>query len=110
MSQFSNDEFRHVFENQLRHFDQEMTELRRVFDSLDLDERKDLREWLEAVDCVERKCPFDWSLRVTVQHDEFDERDEKVGECNAQFAAMTMLAAIKCWDDGKPFAPDTIYP
>lgn len=36
---FPNDKFRHVFDRQLLHFDQEMTEVRRVYDSLDLDER-----------------------------------------------------------------------
>lgn len=69
-----------------------------------------MREWLEAVDSVERKCPYNWCLRVRVQHDEFDASGEKVDERNAEFRAWTMLEAIKCWDEGNPFVPDMLYP
>lgn len=63
-----------------------------------------------AFGSVERKCPYDWCLRVRVQHDEFDASGEKVDERNAEFMAWTMLEAIKCWDEGEPFVPDTLYP
>lgn len=106
----SPDDFRHVFDQQLRDFDQELTEFRSVYDSFGLAERRSLREWLEAVNAVENKCPFDWSLRVQVQHDEFDTAGEKVDERHAEFTAGTMLHAINCWDQGKPFAPNTISP
>ena len=62
------------------------------------------------MDAVEQKCPFNWCLRVNVEHDVFDEGGDKVDERHAQFCAWTMLAAIKCWDEGKPFIPDTTYP
>jgi hypothetical protein len=107
---FPNDEFRRADNSQLSHFDQEMTEFRQVYESLTAGERRDLREWLEAVDALGHKCPFDWCLRVKVEHDEFDENDDKVDERNAEFVAWTMLEAIKCWDEGKPFVPDTVYP
>jgi len=107
---FPNDDFQRPHNSQLRHFDQETTEFRRVYESLTPDERRGLREWLEAVDALGQKCPFDWCLRVKVEHDEFDENGDKVDERNAEFMAYTMLMAIKCWDEGKPFVPDTVYP
>ena len=72
--------------------------------------RSGLREWLQAADALGEKCPFEWCLRVKVEHDEFDENDEKVDERNTEFMAHTMLMAIKCWDEGKPFAPNTAHP
>ena len=41
---FSSDDFGRVFVNQLRHFDQEMTEVRLVYESIDPDEREELRD------------------------------------------------------------------
>lgn len=104
------DEFRHVFARQLRYFDQEMTEYRSVYDSLKQDERRDLRQWLEAVQSLGDKCPFEWHLEVKVEHDIYDERGEKVDERNAEFMAWTMLAAMDCWDKGEPFVPNSILP
>jgi hypothetical protein len=106
---FPNEDFRHAHNRQLSHFDQEMTEFRRVYETLSPDERKDLREWLESVETLGKKCPFDWCLRVKVEHDQLDEAGEKVDERNAEFMPWTMLMAIKCWDEGKPFVPDTVY-
>jgi len=105
-----NDKFRYVFCRQLRHFDQEMTEFRCVYESFAPDERKEVREWLEAVDVLWKKCPFDWGLLVKVRHDEFNDSGEKVDERNADFIAYTMLMAIKSWDEGQPFVPDTVLP
>jgi hypothetical protein len=107
---FPNDEFHRARNGQLRRFDQEMTEFRRVYESLTPDKRRDVREWLEAVDSLGHRCPFEWCLRVKVEHDEIDENGDKVDERNAEFMAWTMLKAITRWDEGEPFVPDTVFP
>lgn len=107
---FPNDEFRRAHTGQLRHFDQQLVEVRRVYDSLTGEERADLRKWLQEVDAVWEKCPFDWTLIVKMEHDECDDDGEKIDERNAEFTPMTYLKAIEAWDKGEPFVPNTVYP
>ncbi len=110
------DKFRYVFVRQLCNFDQKLPEFRSIYESFTLDERNEVRESLVEVNALEQKCPFEWCLQVQAvqeiydEHDEHDEHDEKMDERGAEFTALTMLMAIKCWDEGQPFAPETTYP
>ena len=99
-----------VFVSQLRYFDGMVLDLRGFYDSFTPEEKLQFRFWLERVLALQQECPWSAFLQVKVEYDLYDEKGEMVDFAGADFSPNTMLAAIKAWDAGEDFAPQTILP
>jgi hypothetical protein len=49
-------------------------------------------------------------LNVSAESDECDDQGNVLRWADARFSPMTMLAAIKAWDEGNDFAPPGVLP
>jgi hypothetical protein len=80
--------------------DQRLAELRSVYRSLDIDERKKLTAWAKSVAAL--KSP-DIYLPTTAQVEVLVQNDEKVDAIRV--SADSLLRAIEAWDKGKRYLP-----
>jgi hypothetical protein len=100
------DKFRHVFDDQLRQFDAEISHLRQFYECLTPDERSRFRAWLKKVAALTSEGA-EWGahLKVRIENDECDEEGNVLRWADAEFLPSTMLSAIAAWDAGEDFAP-----
>lgn len=99
--------FRHVFAQHLRKLDNDLAEFRLLYDSFDADERIRFRQWLERVSALNAESTWNVCLRVKCETDVLDEDDNLLRWADAELSPTTMLRAIRAWDAGEEFAPDS---
>lgn len=93
---------------ELRKFDEDVSELREFYNNFDIEERSQFRAWLEQVASLATEG-YQQSvlLRIRTQYDVCDENGETLRWGDVEFSPGSMLAAIKAWDAGEDFAPES---
>jgi hypothetical protein len=100
-----------VFARQLRHSDEKVSDFRKFYESLETDKRAEFRSWLEKVKALnEEGAQWSAQLRVRTEYDGCDENGETLRWADAEFSARTAIDAVKAWDAGENFSPDTVLP
>lgn len=102
--------FDHVFAKGLRHFDNQLSDFRQFYESHSMEERKQLRDWLEKVDELQQTADWNMDIKIHAENDVFDDNGELIRWADATFSPRTMLSAISAWDQGDDFAPSTELP
>jgi hypothetical protein len=99
-----------IFAAQLREFDRRIAEVRDFWDTLNPEERKKMYEWLEKVAALGSSCQLPLTLSVQIHDERFDENGNQIYGSYETFSTFTLLEAIKCWEKGEPFTPDSVLP
>lgn len=102
--------YRRAMAGQLRRFDDEIIEFRKVFEYSTPEERAEIRAWLEQANDLSKKSKWNMFLKVYVENEEFDEQGEKIWDGVAEFSTWTMLEAWTDWEKGETYTPESIRP
>ncbi len=89
----------------LREFDQELQEVRSLYDVLSNTERDRFRDWLaQLAELSESPVKF-LPMRVKIQTDNTSLDDETDNHASASLSPKVMLKAVEAWDNGEEFTP-----
>lgn len=90
-----------------RKFDQELREVRSLYDGLSADERPQFRKWLEKLSALSKPKPLSlrvW-LRVCTEDICWDANGEAVYRGSACLDPEVLAAAVDAWEKGEEYAP-----
>jgi len=93
----------------LQRLDQELQEVRSLFDELDDGEREQFQLWLQRLVEVDadRLLSLPTSIVINMTHVIRDEADDVVYEGHAELAPGVLLSAVDAWRRGEDFLPGT---
>jgi hypothetical protein len=92
-------------------FDGKVSDLRQWYESHSLEERGELRAFLEKVNADAREADkWGIELRACSRLDVYDDAGELTNWVDAEFDPWTILSAIAAWDQGEEFAPSSVRP
>ncbi len=92
----------------LHRLDQQLADLRQAYESYLPGERERIRQLLERAEAVNAElAEMGMWLKVGVEHDERDENGNIVRWADCEFSVVAASLAIRAWDCGEPFTPDS---
>lgn len=92
----------------VQRFDQEIQEVRENYFSLDSNERKTFRKWIEGLVEVLETEPehcMRLSVRIIIDNSVIANDGEVVYEGDVSMSPRIILDAIKAWDDDQDYTP-----
>ncbi len=100
-------EFKRIFVREQIHSDNRLTDFRRYYEELPVEERTKARAWLEKLQAFEKEgFGLGLLLRINMQCEECDEEGETIDFTDCTAPPSAMLRAIEAWDKGEPFTPN----
>lgn len=90
------------------HFDARLADSRSFYHEMDTEERARYRAWLARVHSLEDE--IEWEGGIMIHHHNNVDEDATSTWDGFEFSPSTMLAAIRAWDAGEPYAPDSNRP
>lgn len=102
---------KHVFSSQLKNFDLQISECRRWFESFSSEEQKQIRDWLEKLaECASQGGQWGATARAFIENEKVDEEGHPPHVGTTLLSPHTLLMAVRAWENGGDFTPDSVRP
>ncbi len=93
----------------LREFDQELQEVRNLYNLLSETERDEFRNWLAQLAEFSENPVKSLPMRVKIQTDNTCLDDEMDYHASALLSPKVMFEAVEAWDKGEEFTPNHTF-